>query len=200
MKKFLLCFVVFSFVQALANENFEKFYKDKQSLSSEVYSDILKDRVVADATVRDNDKEDWQDLDTFVTGLHTKSCERSLRKISLYEKYKDFIDYVSESSYHEKTEQVHLALEHSLLPVKMVLEFKLPRLRGPGVYPFIFDNGFFKGLKGNIYIENYQDRCLYLIKAYWKGKSTKFPNIVIEAFTKTLLQVGMEKIFRVSQF
>ena len=139
-----------------------------------------------------------QKLDFSIAGLHPKSCRYSLRKLSQYENYKKFLDFVKISTYDEKKERIYLLLSSKILPFKMILNFKIPRIKRPGAYPFNFDNGLFPGLKGQIHVSNYKGRCFFYTIAHWDGPETKFSNSVFEFFSKALSQMSMERLFQVS--
>jgi len=133
-----------------------------------------------------------------MAGLHPKSCRFALRKLSQYESYKDYLDFVDDSTYDDERKIINLSLESILLPFKMVLNFYFPRLKGPGVYNFRFERGFLKDLRGQFHISDYKKRCSFFMKASWIGPDSKIPDVVFEFFTSTLAKLGMEKLFKVS--
>ena len=139
-----------------------------------------------------------QELNFTIAGLHEKSCIYTLKTLSLYEGYSKFLDFVKESTYDEKTEEINFKLSHALLPYDMRLIFKLPRITKVGQYPFSFDQGILKDLKGTIYVINHKNRCLFFSKANWRGPSTGFPDLIFEFFSQTLAKLSMEKLFRIS--
>jgi hypothetical protein len=139
-----------------------------------------------------------QELAFTIAGLHPKSCEYALKKLSVYEGYSKFLDFVKDSKYNEKTNEINFLLSHALLPYDMRLIFNLPRITKPGIYPFTFDIGILNGLKGNIYVINHKGRCLFFTKADWKGPHTGVPSLILELFSSALSKLGMEKLFRVS--
>ncbi len=176
----------------------EKFYSTRLQLSSEQLKDIQGEVVISDSDVDSNSEKKTQKMSVYVTGLHPKKCSKALRKIPLYENYKDFIDFIVLSQYDDKTQRLHFVFDHPLLPNKMILKFKIPRISTPGLYPFEFDWGMFKGLKGTIEVVKYEKKCLFLLKANWEGPETSYPNIIMEAFTQTLLRIALEKLIRIS--
>ncbi|MBC7427099.1 MAG: hypothetical protein H7336_00715 [Bacteriovorax sp.] len=139
-----------------------------------------------------------QNLNFSIAGLHEKSCVYALKTLSLYESYSKLLDFVKESTYNEKTQELNFQLKHVLLPYDMLLIFKLPRITKEGAYPFVFEQGILKDLKGTIYAINYQNRCLFYSTAAWAGPSTGFPDIIFEFFSQTLAKLTMEKLFRIS--
>ncbi len=140
----------------------------------------------------------FQSFELYTQGLHSKGCVYAMRKLSLYEQYKDFLSFVTESSYEKET--VNFLLDHTLLPFSMRLKFKIPRIRKPGAYPFTFDAGFLKGLKGKIHLKKMKDkRCLFTLTANWKGPHTGIPNLIFEVFSSTLTEMGMKHLFRISR-
>ncbi len=143
-------------------------------------------------------KGDTQELHFTIAGLHPKSCSYALKKLSVYEGYSKFLDFVKISKYSDQNQEIDFLLSHALLPYDMRLVFKLPRIESAGVYPFRFDQGILKDLKGDIYAINHNGRCLFFTRADWIGPHTGFPNIVFELFSQTLSKLSMERLFRVS--
>lgn len=142
--------------------------------------------------------EEIQELHFSIAGFHQKSCEYALKKLSLYENYSKFLDFVKQSQYDEKKQEINFLLSHTLLPYDMRLIFNLPRITKEGTYPFSFDQGILKDLKGTIYVEKIDNRCLFYSVADWSGKNTKIPNVVFEFFSQTLAKMTMERLFRLS--
>lgn len=174
----------------------------KRPLSGESTKLIEKGEILTKSEVLDYEDKKFQSLNFFIIGIHPRPCAQSLKKLSLYENYKNLIDFIKVSNYDEKEQKVFFTLDSKLLPMAMNLSFKIPRIDKPGIYPFSFDIGFFSGLKGTIQAYDYQDRkkCLLYTEAYWKGAHTKFPNFIVEMFSETLSQISMEKMIRVTKF
>lgn len=173
---------------------YKKKLKEK-ILDGEIFSES---KVKSSTLVENNIVSQIQELHFTIAGLHPKSCEYALKKLALYENYSSFLDFVKESKYDEATKGINFLLSHPLLPYDMRLLFKLPRIEKPGVYPFEFDIGILKNLKGNIYAIDHNKRCLFFTKADWEGPHTNFPNIVFELFSQTLSKLTMERLFRIS--
>lgn len=151
----------------------------------------------SESTIGDK-KSVTQELHFSIAGLHPKSCEYVLKKLSLYENYDQFLDFVKTSEYDLFTGEIDFLISHTLLPYNMRLVFKLPRITKPGVYPFSFERGLLLNLKGNIHVINHKNRCLFYTKADWAGPHTGFPNLIFEFFSQTLAKITMEKLFRIS--
>ena len=149
-------------------------------------------------SIKSSDKTKLQTLFFHSSGLHKRTCRRALRKISMYEKHKDYLNFVEASSYDEKEQRINLLLSSPILPIKMVMNFKIPRIKRPGLYKFVFDRGFLKNLQGEIHVTEYKKRCLFYTKATWRGPDTKFPDILLEFFSSTLGKIGIESLFRIS--
>ena len=158
---------------------------------------LKKGTIIADSVVKT--KGPTQSLGLSVFGLHRLPCAPVWGKLSLYENYKKYLDLVDQSTYNEKTQELFLLVDHTLLPFSMSLHFKLPRIRGPGKYPFTFTSGFLKGLLGTIEVRERQGRCLLIGRANWEGSKTKIPDGVFELFTKTLLKLAAQKLFIISR-
>ena len=91
-------------------------------------------------------------------------------------------------------------MEHFLLPFPMNLTFKIPRIYKEGHYPFTFDHGFLKDLKGTIGVKNIGKFCLLTLKTDWRGPETNIPNLAFAAFIQTVGKMGLEHLIRVSRF
>ncbi len=143
-------------------------------------------------------KNDDQILDAQVVGLHPRTCQKGLRRISRYEAYKEHMSFVKESSYDEKNKVVKFVIDHTVLPYPMVLTFVLPRITGPGLTEYQFNHGIFTGLKGQIRVASVGNRCLYFMTAHWQGKKTGLPDVVVGTFAQTLTKIGLEHLIRIS--
>lgn len=141
--------------------------------------------------------KEGQALDYLIAGLHKKNCQTALSKLSQYERYKEFIGFVKASQY--KNQYIKLHLSHTLMPYDMMLEFKIERIRKPGVYLFAFETGFLKGLKGQINISEFKNRCFFATTAHWRGPDSGIPNTLFSFFSKALGKLAMERLFRISE-
>ncbi len=161
--------------------------------------DLLKGEVVSEGKV-DSPAPKEQQLMLFVAGIHPRNCTRAMRKLSLYENYNQYMDFVKQSSYNDETQKISLMIDHTLLPFPMILSFKIPRIKGEGHYPFVFEDGFLKNLKGTVGVKAIGKYCLLSLKTDWRGPETKIPNIVFSTFLQTVGKLGLEHLIRVSLF
>ena len=176
-------------------EELKPFYAPSEGQTE----DLLKGEVISVGNVTSpSDKE--QQMMLFVSGVHPRNCVRAMRKLSLYENYTNYIDFIKKSSYDDKKEIVTFVMDHALLPFPMVLTFKIPRITKEGHYPFTFDHGFLKDLKGTIAVKEVGKFCLLTMKTDWRGPETKIPNVAFEAFIQTVGKLGLEHLIRVSLF
>lgn len=141
-----------------------------------------------------------QQMMLFVSGVHPRNCTRVMRKLSLYENYSRYMDFIKKSSYDEKKQEVYFVMDHLLIPFPMHLTFKIPRITNEGHYPFMFDHGFLKDLKGTIGVKNIGKFCLLTLKTDWRGPETAIPNMPFSAFIQTVGKLGLEHLIRVSRF
>lgn len=163
-----------------------------------IKENILEGRVFSESKVKSFSHNIFQSLHFSIAGLHPKSCSYALRTLSRYEDYSKFLSFVKESRYDESKQQIYFTISHLLLPYDMALTFKLPRITAPGVYPYLFDVGLLKNLKGNIYVTEYNQRCLFYSTAQWYGPHTGINNSIFELFSQTLATLSMEILFRIS--
>lgn len=173
---------------------YKKNLKEK-ILEGEIFSES---KVKSSSNSDKKEKNETQELHFTIAGLHPKSCSYALKKLSVYEGYSKFLDFVKESKYDEKNQEINFLLSHALLPYDMRLIFKLPRIDKEGKYSFVFEHGILKDLKGDIYAINHNNRCLFFTRADWSGPHTGFPNVIFEFFSQTLSKLSMERLFRIS--
>lgn len=143
--------------------------------------------------------KDWQSLDFVIVGQTSNSCRDGLRKMSRYETYPQYVGFIKKATYNDSNERVRFEMSSNLLPFDMVLAFKLPRIKSAGSYPFSFDNGFLKDLKGVIQVEERLNRCLFYTTAEWKGPHTGIPDSVLSFFSQALSKISMENMFRIAK-
>jgi hypothetical protein len=161
--------------------------------------DLLKGDVVSVGKVHSpTDKE--QQMMLFVSGIHPRNCTRAMRKLSHYENYSSYMDFIKSSKYNDQTQKFTFTVDHALLPFPMVVGFKIPRITKEGHYPFTFDDGFLKDLKGTVIVKEVGKFCLLGLKTDWRGPESKIPNIVFGTFVETVGKLGLERLIRVSLF
>lgn len=163
-----------------------------------IKENILNGEVFSESKVKSQNLNKEQSLKFSIAGLHPKSCTYALKTLSLYEEYSHFLHFVKESHYDEQKKEINFVLSHMLLPYDMRLNFKLPRITAPGVYPFTFDIGILKDLHGKIYVSDHAGRCLFYSNAQWAGPDTGIPNLIFELFSQALSKLSMEILFRIS--
>jgi hypothetical protein len=204
MTKYLLLFLTsFSFAQAAPmslTRAQEKELEEKIKIwwqKETRFTESLKNSEVISWAEAGGEKPQ-QTLDAKVVGLHPRSCGKGLRKISRYEDYPQHMSFVKEASYIEKEQRVRFLLDHTVLPFPMVLSFRIPRITEPGTTNFTFPDGIFAGLKGTIFVAPIGNRCVYMLRADWRGKHTGMPNIVVSTFAQTIIKMGLEHLVRIS--
>ncbi len=190
-----------SIIFTLCNAN---SFQSPQTLSwetiplSQKVKDSLSDGPYAKSSIEEI-SNNQQKLDYLIAGLHKKECSYALVKLSQYERYHEFVDFITESSYNNKSEKIRLKLSHTFLPFNMVLHFKIERITKTGTYRFLFDSGFLKGLTGLINISSHKNRCFFSSTALWQGPDTGIPDSVFSFFSQALGKMAMERLFRVSE-
>lgn len=191
---------------ASAEENFKilqlsQFFKGEKALNSAALKRVNDGEVYTKSVVEDygEGEKKEQSLKFLITGLHNKSCDKALPKLSNYEQYKNLVDFIKDSNYDDKSGRVYFLLESKLLPVRMTLSFNIARISKPGVYDFSFDSGIFMNLRGKIHAYEYKNKCLIYSNAHWRGKHTGYPNMMVEMFSETLSKISMETMFRVTK-
>lgn len=168
-------------------------------LSEGQMEDLLKGDVISEGKV-DSPTEKEQQMMLFVSGINQRNCTRVMRKLSQYENYNKYMDFVKQSSYDEKTQKISFTIDHALLPFPMLLGFKIPRITKEGHYPFIFEDGFLKGLTGKVIVKDVGKFCLLGLKSDWRGPKSPLPNMVFSTFVQTVGKIGLEKLIRISSY
>ena len=96
-----------------------------------------------------------QIFDFEMLAFHPRSCRLALRKISMYESYKDFISFVTVSEYDEKSQKWSVTVDHTLFYGKMYLALTFPRVKEAGIYPFVFlENSSMPGMTGRFILND----------------------------------------------
>jgi hypothetical protein len=172
----------------------------EKSIKESAWKKVLKNEIYVSSKVDDFKKlsVSHQKLSFKIAGLHPKSCRYALRKLSHYESYQNHLGFIDKSEYDEKKERVNFHLSSTLLPYDMTLNFHIPRIKKPGVYPFVFDRGFLRGLNGQIIAIKHKKRCLFYTHASWQGPHSGIPNTIFAFFSKALAGLSMKNLFRIS--
>lgn len=160
---------------------------------------LLKGEVISTGKV-DSPTEKEQQMFLFVSGIHPRNCTRAMRKLSLYENYHNYMDFIKTSSYNDQTQKFTFSIDHALLPFPMYVGFKIPRITKEGYYPFTFEDGFLKNLKGTVIVQEVGKFCLLGLKTDWRGPESKIPDVVFSTFVQTVGKLGLEHLIRVSLF
>ncbi len=176
-------------------EELKPFYSPSEGQTEDLLNGVV---ISVGKVTSPTDKE--QQMMLFVSGVHPRNCTKTMRKLSLYENYSSYIDFIKKSSFDEKNQQVTFVIDHLLLPFPMNLNFKIPRITKEGHYPFTFDHGFLKDLKGVIGVKNVGKFCLLTLKTDWRGPETPIPNLAFSTFIETVGKLGLEHLIRVSLF
>jgi len=160
---------------------------------------LLKGEVISTGKVH-SPTEKEQQLFLFVAGIHPRNCTRVMRKLSLYENYYQYMDFIKSSQYQDENQRFSFTIDHALLPFPMIVRFKIPRITKEGFYPFTFEDGFLKDLKGTVIVQDIGKFCLLGLKTDWRGPESKIPNLVFGSFVQTVGKLGLEHLIRVSLF
>ena len=147
------------------SEELKPFYSPSEGQTE----DLLKGEVVSVGKVH-SPTEKEQQMMLFVSGIHPRNCTRAMRKLSLYENYSSYMDFIKTSQYNDQTQRFTFTVDHALLPFPMIVGFKIPRITKEGHYPFTFDDGFLKDLKGTVIVKEVGKFCMLGLKADWRGR------------------------------
>lgn len=174
------------------------FFKQNWKLNESSLEYLEKGEVLSEADVSSDDKT--QSFTLNGAGLHKNRCSTVLRKLSMLEKYEDWISFIKSSKYNEKRRLFTVKADHTLLPYPMIVHIIMDRPTKPGVYKYAFPTGMFAGLIGTYTIKDINNRCLIYAESSWRGKKTAIPNMVIKLFVEGLSKTGAELLIRKTRF
>lgn len=180
----------------------DAIFKEHWPLSRNQKSYLIDGKVLATAKVDSFSEKNkkLQSLDFNTAAINPKPCHKILRKLSVYEDIHHHLSFVEKSSYDEDKKEIYLLLQASVLPYKMSLKFKIPRITKAGEYPYRFEGGIFDQLHGVIRVYDWNKRCVFHTSAKWSGKDTGIPDLAVELFSETLSKIGFEKLFRAYRY
>lgn len=181
-------------LQASEDPEVIKYFSEKWDLSKTDKEYLFNQKVLALSKVTSDKKE--QEFKLKAAALHPKACFKALRVVSRLEKYKDWISFITSSTYEDNRRLFTLKADHTLLPYPMIIHILVDRPTKEGVYPFVFPTGMFTGLRGEFEIKTINGKCLLYAHSYWKGKKTKIPNLVVEIFSEALSKIGGNILMR----
>jgi len=174
----------------------KKKLRQEQNLSETQIEELWKGEVLSRVNVKT--KQNTQSLDLWVSAFHPQNCRKALRKISHYEGYNEFLNFVKSSQYDDKTHRWQIKLDHFLMPFPMYLDFKMPRVKKEGNYPFTFEKGFLSGLIGEVEARETAGRCQLTLSSKWSGPKSKIPDMIFASFVQTLAELGLSHLIRSS--
>lgn len=195
MRRKILFFASFFLVFELSAQELKP---ENLPFKKNIREKIFSGRIFSETRVLNLNKNTEQSLSFAIAGLHPRSCSYALKTLSLYEDYSRFLSFVKESKFDEQKKELNFLIAHTLMPYDMRLIFTLPRITAPGTYPFSFEIGLLKDLRGKIHVMEMGNRCLFYSTADWRGPTTGFNPFVFELFAKTLADLSMEILFRIS--
>lgn len=184
--------------QSITVKGLKKFFDAHWKLNESSLEYLDSGEVLTEAEVKSGDK-----TQSFVlngAGLHKNRCTTVLRKLSMLEKYQDWISFIKSSKYNEKRRLFTVKADHTLLPYPMIVHIIMDRPTKVGVYNFAFPTGMFAGLTGTYTIKDINNHCLIYVESSWSGKKTAIPNLVIELFVEGLSKSGAELLMRKTRF
>ncbi len=176
-----------------SGDSIGSFYENKWKMTKRSIQYMKKGEVLANSTVESTGKK--QSFSMKVAAIHKKKCSKVLRKLSLFESYKDWISFIKKSDYNPNRKLLTINANHTLLPFPMIVHVIVDRPTKKGVYPFIFPTGLFRGLKGEFIIDQKENKCLFFAKSHWQGQK-KLPDFAIELFSDALTKLAGEALFR----
>lgn len=179
------------------HSDFKPYFENLWKISKSQKRYLFEHKVLADAEVES--KKGKQSFSLKAMALHKKKCRKALRKLSRLEEYHEWIDFIKESKYSDKSHLFSLLADHPLLPWPMRIHILVERPTKEGKYPFTFPTGMFRGLTGFFQIQEIEKKCFFYAESNWHGKKTRVPNLIIEIFSETLSKIGGEILMRKSQ-
>ena len=193
--KYIAFIVIFTvFTSSVKAENLSEYTKKVWDLNKAEQEYLQKGQILTISKVETLDNK--QQFNMKAMALHPKKCSRILRKLSRLENFSDWVSFIKKSTYQDNSRLFTLRAEHALLPFPMIVHIIVDRPTKQGRYKFMFPTGIFTGLKGHFEIKEFDKRCLFFAKSFWKGKPTKIPNLIIELFSGGLTKMGGDILMR----
>ena len=134
-----------------------------------------------------------------VAGWHRRDCATALPRLTMYERYHQYLPFVAQSTYQDASQTLDLLFKIWIIPFSLRLHFQLPRMAQEGSYPFTFKEGFLPNLRGQVRVQDVEKRCLVLITADWQGADPGINATLFEIFAQTAAAMGVEKMLRVTR-
>jgi hypothetical protein len=190
---FILSLCILVSVQATETGSLDEFYRDKWKLTQKSYEYLKKSELLVDSTVTSTGKK--QAMNIKIAGAHKKKCPKILRKLSMFDQYKNWVSFIHESKYSAENKLLTIKADHTLLPFPMIVHVIVDKPIKEGTYPFLFPTGIFTGLKGTMYIKQQKEYCAVYSEANWAGNK-KIPDFVVELFSETLSKLAAKALLR----
>lgn len=171
-----------------------EFLTPRWELSRSQRESLEAHEIFADAIVSSNKNK--QTFKMKAMALHKMSCSKVLRKLPMFEEYKNWIGFIKSSTYNEKANLFTLRADHLLLPFPMIVHIVVERPKKEGIYKFLFPTGMFTGLSGEFEIKEINKKCILFAHGYWSGIKTSIPDFIIEVFSETLTKIAGEILMR----
>ena len=197
----LFCCLTLHNVNAL---DLKKYLKEKNSFSRSNLEYLEQGRVIVKSEVQtikaEGEEQKKQKLTLYLAGLHSEKCETSIEKLKEYEKFSEYITFITKSTYDESNKHIAMNLNGSpFVPIDFTLEVTIDRLSTPKTYPYIMGAGLFQGLKGDLdIVQAPENRCLYYVTGDYLGQSTGMPDFVVETLANGIGKKGLERLFKIS--
>ncbi len=166
--------------------------------SENILKRVEKGELISSSEVNFNNKENIQSLSVYGLGLHKRTCRNAMRKISVYENFPNYLSIINQSTYDEKGKVINFKISPPILSNDIDVHIKIDRIKDKGSYPFQFVSGFFKELKGNIELTEFNNRCLFHVNASWSGPYSDIPSPILKIFLEAIVKMGLENLFRIS--
>ena len=182
-----------SLLLAKDDKTVEGFFKDKWKLTKTSINYLNKGEILAESSVTSTDKK--QSFGLKAAAVHPKNCTKVLRKLSMLESYDEWISFIKKSEYSDERGLATIKADHTLLPYPMIVHIFVKRPTEPGVYPFSFPTGIFKGLTGTFTIGERQGKCMVFSQSHWSGNK-QIPDFVVSIFAETLTKLAGQILFR----
>jgi hypothetical protein len=171
---------------------------NKLNYSEKIQERVNQGEIISYSVVEYQEDNKIQTFEVYGLGYHKRTCKVAMRKLSAYENFPNYLSIINKSTYEEKKNILNFQISPPILSNDIDVYIKIDRIKDHGNYPFQFVSGFFTALKGNIELNDYNNRCLFHVTASWSGPYSDIPSPILKLFLEVIIKTGMENLFRVS--
>jgi|GEM_PF-4443222 len=206
---YILRFIIFVFI-FLSTHSIAALKSDLRTILKErdFYTRTNLEYLLEGHTVANSDVETYkgelngekdskkQKMLTKVAAFHSLDCNPVLKKLSQYERYDSYFDFIKNSKYQNGHATMNLNI--SLISVNFDIDMKIDRVNKVGKYDFILNAGDMKNVIGFLEVKELRGRCFVYTSMTYDGVHSGYWDSFMETFFTKVAYLGVDKIFKIS--